>query len=311
LDIGRNDDGTLDGTGINFRANPNAGVVDLLTNSGRYRYNALQMEIRRRFTQGLSFQANYTFQKILADVQGDQQTRFDPFLDLNNPGLEYARTDYDRTHSVNINALYELPFGKGKRFLNSGGLMNAVFGGFQLTSIINISSGVPLSIKDTAGTLNRGTRSNRQTAFSNLTADEIKNLVGIFKKDGLVYFIDPSVIGTNGSATNGNVLGAPNSRFPSQVFFRNQPGRTGNLPRNFFNGPWYYNVDAGIIKNIAFSETLRLQLRAEAFNLFNRTNFFIAENSNIFNVASTTFGQISPNSTYSPRIMQFAVRFEF
>ena len=312
LDLGRDKvTGALDGTGINFRANPNAGVVDLLTNSGRYRYNALQMEIRRRFTQGFSFQANYTFQKILSDIQGDQQTRFDPFLDLNNTGLEFARADYDRTHTVNINALYELPFGQGKRFLNSGGLMNAVFGGFQLTSIINISSGVPLSIRDTSGTLNRNARSGRQTAFSNLMADEIKNLVGIFKKDGIIYFINPSVIGANGSATNGNVLGTPDSRFAGQVFFRNQPGQTGNLPRNFFNGPWYYNVDAGLIKNIAFNERLRLQLRAEAFNLFNRTNFFIAESSNIFNVASTTFGQISSSSTFPPRIMQFAVRFEF
>jgi hypothetical protein len=291
--------------------NPNAGVVDLLTNSGRYRYNALQAEIRRRFTQGLTFQANYTFQKILSDVQSDQQTRFDPFLDINNQSLEYGRADYDRTHTVNINALYELPFGKGKRFLDSGGLVNAIFGGFQLTSIINISSGVPITIKDTNGSLNRAGRSGRQTATSNLTTEQIKDLIGIFKVGDKIYFIDPSVIGADGSATNGNNLGTPGTTFAGQKFFRNQPGRTGNLPRNFFNGPWYFNWDAGLIKNIAFNERLRLQLRAEAFNVLNHTNFFIAENSNSFNIGSTTFGQITPDSTYSPRIVQLAVRFEF
>jgi len=294
-----------------FRANPNAGPVDLLSNGGKYRYNSLQAEIRRRFTQGLSFQANYTFQKILGDIQSDQQTRFDPILDLNQPELEFARTDYDRTHTININAIYELPFGSGKRFLNEGGLVNAIFGGFQFTSIINISSGTPISIKDPVGTLNRGARSGRQTAFSNLTADEIKKLIGIFKApNGTIYFIDPSVIAPNGTATGGNVLGTPGS-FAGQVFFRNQPGQTGNLSRNFFNGPMYFNWDAGLIKNITFKESLRLQLRAEAFNVLNHTNFFIGANSNIFNVASTTFGQIASSSTYSPRIMQFAVRFEF
>ncbi|MEP7148735.1 MAG: TonB-dependent receptor [Acidobacteriota bacterium] len=300
----------LDGT-VPFLPNTFAGPADVLINGGKYRYNSLQAEIRRRFTNGLSFQANYTFQKILSDVQSDGQARFDPYLDNNQPGVENGRADYDRTHTINVNAIYELPFGKGKKFLNSGGIMNSIFGGWQVTSIVNVSSGAPLSIKDPDGTLNRAARSGRQTAFSNLTSDEIKKLIGIFKVNGKIYFINPSVIGPDGSATNGNLLTAPNSSFPGQVFFSVQPGQTGNLPRNFFNGPWYINWDAGLIKNIAFNERMRLQLRAEAFNVLNHTNYFIADNSAIFDIESTTFGQIAPTSTFSPRIMQFAVRFEF
>lgn len=302
--------GSLAGN-VQLRPNPNAGPVDVLTNGGRYRYNSLQAEIRRRFTGGLSFQANYTFQKILADVASDGQARFDPRLDNNNPDLEIQRADYDRTHTININAIYELPFGKGKPFLNKGGLMNAIFGGFQISSIINISSGAPLSIKDINGTLNRLARSNRQTAVTSLTTDQIKNLIGIFKVNGKIYFINPSVIAPDGSANGGNVTQTPETGFPGQVFFRNAPGTTSSLARGFFNGPWYYNWDAGLIKNIAFNERMRLQLRAEAFNVLNRTNFFIADNSNIFDIDSTTFGQIQPTSNFGPRIMQFAVRFEF
>lgn len=301
----------LDGT-VPFRANRFIGPGDILFNGGKYRYNALQAEIRRRFTQGLSFQANYTFQKTLTDVQGDQQTRFDPLLDNNNPSIEFARADYDRTHSVNINALYELPFGKGKRFLNAGGLSNAIFGGFQVTSVINISSGTPFSIKDVNGTLNRITRSGRQTAFSNLTTDQIKDLLGLRFVNGQIYFIDPAVTTANGSA-DGNNLEGPNGpeAFPGQVFFRVQPGQTGNLPRNAFDGPMYFNWNAGLIKNIAFNERVRVQLRAEAFNVTNRTNFFLAENSNTFDLDSTTFGQFGVDDTYSPRVLQFAIRFEF
>lgn len=297
--------------GTAFRANPNGGNVDYLSNSGRYRYNALQFEVRRRFTDGLQFQGNYTFQKILASTPNDTQARFQALLDLNNPELEYSRADYDRTHTININTNYELPFGKGKRFFNQGGFADKILGGWQVTSILNISSGAPISIKDINGTLNRTGRSNRQTADSSLSESEIRDLIGIYRRNGVIYFIDPSVIGPDGSATNGNLLGTPDDRFPGQVFFRAQPGTTGSLQRAFLNGPWYFNWDAGLIKNISLNERMRLQFRAEAFNVLNNVNFTIAENSATFDVDSTTFGQIPLANTFSPRIMQFAFRFEF
>jgi Carboxypeptidase regulatory-like domain len=301
----------FNGVGVNFRPNRNAGPVDFLMNGGRYRYNSLQAEIRRRFTHGLTFQANYTFQKILSSIGSDGQARFDPFLDNANQGLDYARPDYDRTHTFNFNTIYELPFGKGKRFLSDGAWKNRIFGGFQVTSIVNISSGPPLSIKDINGTLNRVGRSSRQTAFSTMTAAELKKRIGIFKVGDKIYYIDPALIAPDGSAHNGNVEATPQADFPGQVFFRVQPGQTGNLPRTFFNGPWYVNWDAGILKNIQLTEGSRIQIRAEAFNVLNHTNFFIAENSSIFDEDSSTFGQIAPTSNFGPRVMQFAIRLEF
>jgi Carboxypeptidase regulatory-like domain len=307
-------------TGINFRRNIFAGPVDLVVNGGKYRYNALQAEIRRRFTNGLSFQANYTFQKILSDIETDGQARFDPYLDNGNTHLDYARPDYDRTHSLNINSIYELPFGKGKRWLNSGSGINRLVGGFQITSLVNVSSGAPISIRDTTGTLNRSGRSIRQTANSSLNTSQIKNLIGIFKQNGKIYFINPSVIAPDGTATGGNLGSAATAAFPGQVFFRAQPGQSGNLPRTFINGPMYFNWDAGLLKNIAFSERTRLQLRMEVFNVINNVNFYapsggnavsLGEDSNIFNINSATFGQITSGNAYPPRIIQFAARFEF
>ena len=302
----------LDGfVGTNFRTNTNAGPVDFLSNAGKYRYNSVQMEIRRRFTDGLQFQANYTFQKTLANALADGQSRFEPFLDFANQGIEYSRVDYDRAHTVNINANYELPFGKGKRFFNQGGIVDKIIGGWQLTSIVNISSGAPISIKDVNGTLNRTGRSARQTANSSLTQDQIREQVGIFQQNGTIYFINPALIGPNGSATNGNLDATSDNRFAGQSFFRVQPGNTGTLQRAFLNGPWYYNADVGMIKNVRFGERFRVQIRAEAFNVLNRTNFIIGENSRVFDIDSTTFGQIPVSATRSPRIMQFAFRFEF
>jgi hypothetical protein len=307
------------GVGVQFRRNRFAGPVDLLTNAGKYRYNALQAEVRRRFTQGFSFQANYTFQKTLTDVPEEDQNRFDAYLDIENPGLEYSRADYDRTHAFNFNAIYELPFGKGRRFLDRGGLTDALLGGYQITAIIQAVSGAPISIRDPRGTLNRAARATRQTAFSNLSKDEIKKLIGVFRTPNGVYFINPSVIAPDGTATGGNVNATPaNPAFAGQAFFNVQPGQTGNLERAFINGPAFFTVDLGVSKRFRFTERAGLQLRVEGFNVFNRANFFApsgvgdgatGENSNIFNVNSTNFGRLL--GTYAPRILQFGARFEF
>lgn len=294
-----------------FLRNPNTGVADLLTNNAKYRYNALQTEIRRRFAQGLLLQANYTFQKTLTNTGGVGQTNFDPLLDIDQPELEYQRADYDATHVFNFNGIFDLPFGRGRRFLSSGGLVEQIFGGWTFTSIVRVSSGAPFSILDTRGTLNRTGRSSRQTANSSLSKDQIRDQIGIFKTPDGVFFINPAVINP---ATGRASEGIGSTPFGGQVFFNAPPGTTGTLQRNFLNGPWFVNWDAGIIKNFAITESVRFQIRAEAFNVLNRPNFFIGNVSFIpagtsFDINSTNFGRV--NTTFDPRIIQFVGRFEF
>ena len=124
-----------------FQQNPNIFITELLQIAARFNYNALQAEVRRRFKNGLSFQANYTFQKTLTDLPFEDQNRQGETQESNNPELNYGRSDFDRTHVFNANMIFELPFGKGKQYLNSGGWMNALVGGWQFTSIVNLESG--------------------------------------------------------------------------------------------------------------------------------------------------------------------------
>jgi hypothetical protein len=129
------------------------------------------------------------------------------------------------------------------------------------------------------------------------------------------YFINPSALDITKNAN-----GTTTSRPKSSVFFGAGPGQVGNLERGIVNGPNQFNMDAGIAKRIRFSESTSLQLRAEAFNLTNRNNFFITPAGGTFqniNIQSSSFGQLSPNfSTQAqgieePRRLQFALRFEF
>lgn len=289
---------------VRFLPNPNTGVANILTNGGLFKYDGLQTEVRRRFTQGLALQANYTFSKILSNIPDDgiNQNRVNPYLDNANQALEYSRTPYDTTHSFNFNAIYELPFGKGRTFLNRGGIVDKLIGGWQLGNIVQITSGPPILISDVRGTLNRSARSGTQTAYSPLSKDQIKDLLGFRNINGTLYYIDPAVTSAQGRAAEG--FGS--TPFTGQVFFNVDPLQTGNIERYAFNGPMFWNWDANLIKNISVSETVRVQLRAEAFNLTNSAQFQVPT----FAIGSANFGKIT-STRGSPRIMQFAFRFEF
>ena len=302
---------------VPLRANENGGTISIMQNTGEYNYNSLQVEVRHRLSQGLYFQGNYTFQKTLTNASGTDQFKFNTNLDNSRPELEYSRADYDQTHVFNFNGIYELPFGRGKRWLDRGGWVNRLAGGFQLTSILNIASGAPLTFVDVRGTLNRVSRSARQTPLTSLGKEQIKDLIGVFRTPCGVFFINPSVINFNTQTCQGTgraTEGLGSTPFNGQVFFNTGPGETGTLERAFVNGPFTVGWDASIIKSIQMTETSRLQLRVEAFNLLNRANFGVSGAQQfgaggIFDINSSNFGRLT--GTFAPRIVQLVGRFEF
>jgi hypothetical protein len=302
---------------VNFVANPSTGAVDVMLNDAGFRYNSLQIEVRRRFSKGLYFQANYTFSKNLTNSIGSinspasGQSLFEPYLDNNNKQWDYSRADFDQTHVFNFNGVYQLPFGKGKMLLNQGGVVDQIFGGWELSGIVQWSSGGPITFTDARGTLNNAGRSTRQTPNSNLSYDQIRALMGVFEANGNIYWINPSVINAaSGTAAAGYILPGlnANSAFSGQAFFNVEPGKTGNLGRFLVNGPKFFNINTALLKNFKFNESgMRLQLRAEAFNLLNNTNF--NANAQLTSINSTSFGRIT--SAAASRTIQFAARFEF
>src|SRR6185295_3104266 len=123
----------LTGT-VKFNANPNIFVADELYNGAFFKYHSMQAEVRRRFSNGLWLNANYTFEKELTNGQGTAQSRVEAFLDNAQPQLEVARADYDQAHVFNFTAIYELPFGKGKKFFGgSGNWADRLLGGWEVT----------------------------------------------------------------------------------------------------------------------------------------------------------------------------------
>lgn len=308
-----------------YLRNPNTGVANLLENGGSYYYNAGQFELRRQINQGLYMQANYTFSKELTDAIGTGQTRVEPFLDNANRDLDYTRADYDQSHIFNVNAIYELPFGKGRKFLSNTGWLDHVVGGWQLGLVWRFASGSPITFTDARGTLNRSGRSGRQTAFTTASLEELASNIGVYRTPCGIYFVNPAVININqanlaaGNCTAlntgvpaGTVGGAASSgfgsvTFPGQIFFNNGPNTTGNLRRAVVNGPWYSSADVSLLKNFRITERISFQLRGEAYN-FTNTPFFAPGQT--IDINSTSFGRIT-GVAVGARVIQFAGRLSF
>jgi hypothetical protein len=307
---------------VKFLPNANTGAVDYLTNGAKFNYNALQIDVRRRFGQGLSLAANYTFSKNLSNAVGTGQTRFEPLIDNAQPGLEYSRADFDQTHKFNLLSTYELPFGKGRPFLNEG-IAATLLGNFQIGAILQIGSGSPITITDALnsagqlvrGTLNRAGRSGRQTAVTSLTKAELKSLAGIYRTPNGIFILPPEVLGRNADGTINTAIGGSGrgangfgtTAFTGQKFFNNAPGQSSGLERAIFNGPTRYNLDLSLIKRFVITEKIKVQLQGDLFNALNTTNFL--SGSQFLDINSTNFGRL--DSTFSARVVQLALRLEF
>jgi len=298
-----------------FLPNPSIYAADLVTNGASTDYHAFQLELRRRLRNGFSGQVNYTFGKALSSGFGDTTARFEPYVDNAHPENERARSPFDVTHIVNGSLVWELPFGEGKRFANSGGVSNVILGGWRIGSIFHYQSGAPFSILSQRGTVNRIGRSTKETANSSLSRDEIKKHLGIRKlPDGRVYYIDPAVLDPSGRAVGPDTLDN-SAGFPGQIFFNPGAAELGTMQLLQFDGPSQSRVDLSLIKRTKLRGRLDSELRIDVFNVLNHPAFFVdddlsASQSMTWNINNTEFGKVN-DLNQDPRIVQVSFRLRF
>ena len=253
---------------------------------GNSSYNALQVDINRRFSRDLSFRGVYTYSKALDDGDSLNATTSAnaPALASNpyNLQADWGPATYNATNVGVINAIYQLPFGRGKPFAsNLSGLANGFVGGWSVTSIVTLQSGFPLTPQLSYNPSNNGDTRNPVRPFVN------PNFTGPVVKGNPAQWFNPAAF-----------LAPPaNSGF------------YGNLARDSVPGPGLATWDFSTIKNTTIRERLTVQFRAEIFNLLNRANFN-TPNLIVFTPTgvSGTAGAITSTSTTS-RQVQFALKF--
>jgi len=248
------------------------GTTRTRTNLNKSEYNALQVKVDRRFRNGLLLTNSYTLSRSKDYV--NENTSIGTPIDFE---LSWGRSNFDRLHNYVATALYELPWGPGKRWLGEG-LLGQVIGGWQLSGIFTAQSGTPLTI--TASTALLNTPDN--TAFANLNGEH-KVLGGL--GPGKLYF-DPS------------------------VYSQPAAGTQGNLTRNSGpEGPGFWNVDASLFKRFAVGTSRFAEFRIDAYNVTNSVRWG-NPSTGYSTAAGNTFGQIN-GTTGGQRSVRFGGRFVF
>jgi len=268
-------------------ANPAVANTTSWVSHGVSSYNGLQADVRRSFSSGLQFRGVYTFSKALDDgsawntsVSGNTPA----FVSYpGNPKLDWGPSAADMRHIAAANATYDLPFGDGRAFLaHQQKWVNKSVGGWTVSGILTEQSGFPFSPQ--LGYNPTGSGDTRNPVRPNLNPNFNGNL---YPKTVGEYF-------------------NPNAYLPPAT------GDLGNAGRDSLKGPDLSELDASLTKTTAITEKLRLQFRAEFFNIFNHANFN-TPNPVVYTAATTespTAGVITATSTTSRQI-QFGAKFLF
>lgn len=249
--------------------------------SGSSAYHALVLKLEKRYSSGLTFLTSYVYSKILTNA--DSAWVGGAAMDMYNRQLEMSIGQFDQTHNLKFSYLYELPFGKGKKYLTGGGLANVVLGGWRLGGVQTYSSGTPVGIGTTvsfpifAGA-NRATVSTYEGWRTQVSGDRFDP----FKETYINRAVFPD---------------QPTDRFGNMTRYNPNFRFLPNLTENF-----------SLAKDFNFSEKVRLNLRGEAFNAFNRTQWGPVGGAQT--LQDPNFG-IWRNQINQPRRMQLALKLYF
>jgi hypothetical protein len=281
--------------GPNMIFNNQFSALSAWSSIGKGSYHSFQFTMRKRFAQGLTADFNYTLGKSI-DLGSSQENAgsFSGFVQ-NTWDVSQMRgvSNYDTLHIANAFAVWEIPVGKGRRFMgNSNKVMNALLGGWQITGTYTQTSGFPISI---------GNGRLWPTNW-NITPTATPN--GLPQQPTTNNHNAPLAAGTGSSP---NLWDNPAAQLAAFTF--TLPGQSGS--RNTIRGGGNFDISTGVGKRwiMPYKESHTVQLRWEAFNLLNAVRFDPATASATITTGSS-FGNHTSTLT-NPRQMQFALRYEF
>ncbi len=257
---------------------PEFSRIQEVDGSGKGSYNSLSVRVQRRFSEGLTYLLGYTWSRSIDTASAIRNHGGDTLFPQNSYCIrcERALSSFHTAHRLVTSTLYELPLGKGKRFLNSGGVANALVGGWELSSIITLQTGFPITVTSGRDQSNTGAGFDR-----------------------------PNATGQKAPLPRGEQ--DPERFFNTAAFVLQPFGTFGDIGRNTLISPGLISWDFSTLKNFAIREGHSLQFRFEAFNFPNHPNWG-NPSTNVFN--NPNFGKIRGTRT-SMRELQFGLKYIF
>jgi Carboxypeptidase regulatory-like domain len=304
-----------------FQVNPlQGGSSTELVNAGTTHYNGLQVEVRRRMSKGLLFQGSYVWSHAI----GNEFTNGvgGSFTTLRNGALDNGPSPYDIRQALKMNWIYELPIGPNQHFLS--GFQNAfakkALQGWEMAMVGRIQSGSPIRLISGRSTFDG---SDSGVVLHNITASQLQDMVSIRKTtnaqgNGAIFYLPQSLI-DNSIASFDLVSGK--TADPTQPYIG--PPVAGQLgDRVFLYGPKQQKWDVSLVKKTYITEKVNFELRAQALNVFNLTNFLLfvpgsgitttlTANSTSFGQTTGAYRDLSNTNDTGGRMIEFVMRLNF
>ena len=272
--------------------------IDVKTSGGSDNYNAFQFTLARRFSSGLTLNSQYSLSRSFGNTSGSNEARTaaQPFggnngnADPNNYEADRNYNNFDVRHTLNISAVYDLPFGKGKKF-DFGKFGNTILGNWEIGTIFNARSGLPIDVtitrpevvvvcQQTAGC----TINNSATTTTFVPQGFTAGLPTVSTTQplpvGFVAVVNAPGGGASRQTRRPNLIAGVSPYLNNDRNFLNPAafaiptaGTFGDLPRNALKGPNFRQFDIILAKKFRLTENTNIEFRTEIFNIFNRANF--------------------------------------
>ena len=300
-------------TSLTSQPNPNFDIIRLRHTGYNSWYNSLQINVTRKYAQGLQASGSYTWSKNLDQISGiqtasDTNTGSNTLPSYDRKDIYKGRSSFDAQHVFSFNSTYELPIGPGKMFGSTmPAVGNYILGGWQLGGIVSLVSGFPatISIGDRFGGIGHGNEfAELNPGFS---GDPTRGT-----SEGCTLFRGPTDTRIDRVIAPGTPVGTPDLWFDPCAFGFPAARTLGNLGRNTVSMPGRATVDINVSKSFEVTEAAKLQFRFEAFNLLNRANFGTPTRQ-VFNSSGrpgASAGLIT-STVGTARQLQFALKLTF
>jgi hypothetical protein len=273
--------------------------IDTKSSGGTDSYNSMQLTLSRRLANGLTLNGQYSLARSFGITSGSNESRTAAqpagatpkpgSNDTNNYAADLGYNTFDIRNSFNTSAVYDLPFGAGKKHSLSG-FTNALLGNWQIGSIVNMRSGVPIDVTVTRPdvvvqcVIASCLINNSATTTTTVSKGFTTSLPSVSASQPLPVGFAAVVNGPGGGSSRQtrrpDLIPSVNPYLDSDRNFLNpaafaipQPGTYGNLPRNAFKGPNFTQFDFMVSKQFPIAEKAKVEFRSEFFNIFNHTNF--------------------------------------
>ena len=281
-----------------------SGDIDWRGDEASSNYNALEARVVKRLDHGLEFQSYYTWSKAMGYGFGNNADYY-----AIQPSVVYGRVDFNRGQVWQLNGTYELPFGHGRKFgTDAHGIADAIIGGWQISTVASVFSGLPFTPEYKNCGADRDTGPCRPNKASGSFSMGLKSFDPVTRS--VTYFTPVTASGctfsTGGLCSNGSTAG---------IFARPAAGTFGNWAANSLTGPGNWTLDGGILKRIPFTERVKGQFRMDVFNLFNHAipGFGPSQGGHCIDCDPTTNAGRATSLEFgrTMRNAQFALRLEF